>query len=125
MATFLLADYFFVLLFFLVAFGFAAVPLVIAVFISPRTIGRDSLKTYESGILPVGSAWIQFGVSYYLFALIFLAFDVDVLFMFPVLMAYGDEAYSNWRDFIMIVMFLGILSLALTYAWCKGVFDWK
>jgi len=71
----------------------------------------------------VGSAWIQFGVAYYLFALIFLAFDVDVLYLFPVLMAYGKEYVI--RDFIEVGIFAGILSLAIVYAWRKGVFDWR
>ena len=77
--------------------------------------------TYESGIVPTGQAWIQFGVAYYLFALIFLAFDVDVLYLFPVLVAYGS---FPWRDLVEVVLFIGILGLAIVYAWCKGVFEW-
>jgi NADH-quinone oxidoreductase subunit A len=123
MATSLLSNYFFVLLFFLVGILFAAGPLIIAALITPKTAGQDTLKTYESGMYPVGSAWIQFGVAYYLFALIFLAFDVDVLYLFPVLMAYGKEFVS--RDFIEVGIFVGILSLAIVYAWRKGVFDWR
>lgn len=123
MTPFLLKDYYFVLLFFLVGMIFASVPLILAALISPKSIGRDTLKPYESGMIPTGSAWIQFGVSYYLFALIFLAFDVDVLYLFPVLLAYGQDYVI--RDFIEIVIFIGILSLALAYAWRKGVFDWK
>ncbi|MBW2059990.1 MAG: NADH-quinone oxidoreductase subunit A [Deltaproteobacteria bacterium] len=123
MAAFLLKDYFFVLIFFLVGIAFAAVPLILAALITPKTIGQDTLKTYESGMLPFGSAWVQFGVAYYLFALIFLAFDVDVLFLFPVLMAYGEQFVI--RDFIELIIFIGILSLAIIYAWREGVFDWK
>jgi NADH-quinone oxidoreductase subunit A len=71
----------------------------------------------------IGGAWIQVAVIYYLFALLFLAFDVDVLFLFPVLLAYG-KGYV-WRDFIEITIFIGILSLVIVYAWCRGVFTWK
>jgi len=71
----------------------------------------------------IGSAWVQVAVIYYLFALLFLAFDVDVLFLFPVLLAYG-KGYA-WQDFIEITLFIGILSLVIVYAWCRGVFIWK
>jgi NADH-quinone oxidoreductase subunit A len=61
---------------------------------------------------------------FYLYALIFLAFDVDVLFLFPVALAYNDEMFIV-RDFIEIILFVGILSLAVVYAWIKGVFKWE
>jgi NADH-quinone oxidoreductase subunit A len=117
----LLLNYFFVLVFVIVGFAFALIPLVIAYFISPRAVGADKLISYESGITPIGQAWIQFGVAYYLYALIFLAFDVDVLFLFPVLTAFGS---FPWRDLISLILFVGILVLAVVYAWCKGVFEW-
>jgi NADH-quinone oxidoreductase subunit A len=71
----------------------------------------------------IGSAWIQFSVSYYIFALIFLAFDVDVLYLFPVALAYNQGFVIG--DFVAIVIFIGILSLAIVYAWRKGVFLWE
>ena len=116
-----LLDYFFVLVFVGAGFAFALVPLILAYFISPRSTGADKFVTYESGILPIGQAWIQFGVVYYLYALIFLAFDVDVLFLFPALTAFGA---FPWRDLIGIGIFVGILALAVVFAWCKGVFEW-
>ena len=114
-------DYFFVLVFLLTGFAFAVFPILLAYLISPRSLGLKKLVSYESGMMPIGGAWIQFGVAYYLFALIFLAFDVDVLYLFPVLLAYGEFA---WRDLIEITIFVGILSLAIVYAWFKGVFKW-
>jgi len=123
MEAFLLKDYFFVLAFFLLAMILMAAPLIIAALISPKSAGRDSLKTYESGMIPLGSAWVQLGAAYYIFALIFLAFSVDVLYLFPVLLVYGK--HFPIRDFVEIVIFVGILSLAIIYAWRKGVFDWK
>ncbi|RPI79265.1 MAG: NADH-quinone oxidoreductase subunit A [Desulfobacteraceae bacterium] len=117
----LLQDYFFVLAFVVVGIIFGFVPIVISLFISPRTRGVDKLTTYESGMTPIGQAWIQFGVAYYLYALIFLAFDVDVLFLFPALTAFGA---FPWRDLITIAVFIVILALAVVYAWCKGVFKW-
>lgn len=117
----LLVDYLFVLAFLVVGLLFAVVPIVLAYVITPRGVGLRKLVSYESGMQPIGQAWIQFGVTYYLFALIFLAFDVDVLYLFPVLTAYGAFA---WRDLVTITLFIGIISLAIVYAWCKGVFEW-
>lgn len=117
----LMTDYLFVLIFLLAGFAFALIPVLLAHLITPRGLGLKKLITYESGIIPIGQAWIQFGVAYYLFALIFLAFDVDVLYLFPALVAYGSFA---WRDLVSIALFIGILSLAIVYAWCKEVFEW-
>jgi NADH-quinone oxidoreductase subunit A len=118
-----LQDYGYVLIFFIVGAVFAIGPLVISYFVAPRSFGPTRDEIYECGIPTYGSAWIQVAVVYYLFALIFLAFDVDVVFLFPVLLAFG-KGYI-WRDFFEIVLFIGILSLVIVYAWCKGVFEWK
>lgn len=119
-----LSDFSYVLVFLVVAALFALGPLVIAHLIAPRSFGAARDEIYECGMPIIGSAWIQVAVVYYLFALLFLAFDVDVLFLFPVLLAYGGKEYV-WRDFIEITMFIGILSLVIVYAWCRGVFTWK
>ena len=78
----------------------------------------------ECGMEPIGSAWLRVGIIYYLYALIFLAFDVDVLFLFPVAVAYNDPSLGAW-DFVEILIFVAILSLAVVYAWRKGVFTWE
>jgi len=118
-----LRDFSFVLVYLVAAGLFALGPLIIAYLIAPRSFGKARGEIYECGIPAVGSAWIQVGVIYYLFALLFLAFDVDVLFLFPVLLAY-NKGYV-WRDLIEITIFIGILSLVIVYAWCRGVFSWK
>jgi NAD(P)H-quinone oxidoreductase subunit 3 len=118
-----LREYSYVLIFLIVGAVFALGPLVISYFVAPRSFGAARDETYECGIPTFGSAWVQVAVIYYLFALIFLAFDVDVVFLFPVLLAFG-KGYV-WRDFIEIFLFIGILSLVIIYAWCKGVFEWK
>jgi NADH-quinone oxidoreductase subunit A len=92
--------------------------------IAPKSVGEKRETTYESGIAPFGSAWIQFSIAFYLFALIFLAFDVDVLFLFPVILAY-DQPALGMRDFVEIALFVGILLLAILFAWRKGAFSWK
>ena len=118
-----LSDFSFVLVYLVAAALFAVGPLIIAKLIAPRSYGRARGEIYECGMPVIGSAWIQVAVIYYLFALLFLAFDVDVLFLFPVLLAYG-KGYV-WRDFIEVTIFIGILSLVIIYAWSRGVFSWK
>lgn len=118
----LLTDYLAVALYLLAGLAFAVVPLVISRLIVKRSAGLKRAETYESGMETIGSAWIQFTVAYYIYALIFLAFDVDVLYLFPVALAYGKYAS---RDLIELVIFVGILSLAIVYAWRKGVFEWN
>ncbi|MEE9122255.1 MAG: NADH-quinone oxidoreductase subunit A [Syntrophobacteria bacterium] len=118
-----LHDFVYVGAFLLVAALFAVSPIIASWLIGGRSVGVKRAETYESGMPAIGSAWIQFSVAYYIYALIFLAFDVDVLYLFPVALAYNKGFFV--RDFIMIVIFVGILSLAIVYAWRKGVFTWQ
>lgn len=90
--------------------------------LSPRVLSRKTEDTYECGVDTVGSAWMRFSIQYYVFALIFVAFEVDILYLFPVALAYEG---AGWRGFVEIAIFLVILSLAILYAWRKGVFVWK
>lgn len=100
----------------------AAIPLIVPLLISPRYRGEETADTYECGIDTIGSAWMRFSLSYYIFALIFVAFEVDILYLFPVALVY--KAYA-WRGFAEVAIFLLILSLAILYAWRKGVFRWQ
>ena len=118
----LMTDFFAIALFLLTGVAFAVVPLIISTLVSRRSHGTLREATYESGMETIGSAWIQFTVAYYIYALIFLAFDVDVLYLFPVALVYGKYVA---RDLIEVIIFVGILSLAIVYAWRKGVFEWK
>ncbi|OIP97617.1 MAG: NADH dehydrogenase [Syntrophobacteraceae bacterium CG2_30_61_12] len=118
----LLTDFLAVALFVAVGVVFAVVPLIISSLVARRSSGVTRDETYESGMETIGSAWIQFTAAYYIYALIFVAFDVDVLYLFPVAIAYGGYAI---RDLVEVVVFVGILSLAIVYAWCKGVFEWQ
>jgi NADH:ubiquinone oxidoreductase subunit 3 (subunit A) len=105
---------------------FALGPIVIVHLFMPlktRQVLNKTDQFIECGMQPIGDSWIRYGVVFYLYALIFLAFDVDVLFLFPVALAYNNEMFII-RDFIEIVLFVAILSLAVVYAWIKGVFKW-
>ena len=107
-------------------FGFG--PIVIVKLLSPsshtRNISNKTGQFIECGIDPIGSAWIRYDIVYYLYALIFLAFDVDVLFLFPVAVAYNSPEFII-RDLVEVLIFVGILTLAVIYAWVKGVFKWE
>jgi len=100
----------------------AAGPLLLALVISPRSKGRALKEPYECGMPPHGSSWIRFGINYYFYALIFLAFDVDVLYLFPVAVHYPSS--KGFVAFVEVALFLAVLALAVLYFWRKGVFSW-
>lgn len=120
-----LLDYMYIFLFLVVGFigGFA--PFILNWFIRPkRTHQKKSLDTYECGMDIYGEAWdYRYGVAYYLYALLYLVFAVDVVYLFPVAAAF--DKVSSIRGIVEIIIFLGILIIALVYAWAKGVFTWK
>lgn len=96
-------------------------PVLIPLLIAPRSKGEKTEETYECGMETIGSAWIRFDLAFYLFALIFLAFSVAALYLFPVAVVYNSEAYV-WRDLVAVTLFLLIMSSSLVYAWRMGVF---
>ena len=112
-----------VFLFAIVAVLFTLIPIVIAFMLAPRTKGAKTLATYECGIEPYGSAWIRYSITYYIYALIFIAFDVDILYLFPVALSYTRGGAMH--EFYALLAFILILALAVIYAWGKGVFIWK
>ncbi len=122
-----LVNILYIALFMVGALAFGIGPIIIVKLLSPtshtRQTANKSSQLIECGMEPIGDAWIRFGIVYYLYALIFLAFDVDVLFLFPVALAYNDPRFGI-EDFVEIVLFVGILALAVVYAWRKGVFTW-
>lgn len=115
--------HFAIILFLVGGAGFALGPLVLAILIAPRAKGGDIGMPYECGMRPQGSAWTSFGISYYMYALIFIAFDVDVLYLFPVAAQYGLT--EGWGAFVKLSVFLFFLFLALIYFRAKGVFTWQ
>lgn len=119
----LLNDYAYVLGFLLLGVGFVVVNTLIPYIISPRSLGSRTQDPYESGEVPIGSAWVQFDLNYYLYALIFIAFDVEAAFLFPVLVVYKEV--MSLQVFIEVLIFLVILTFAILYAWKKGLFSWK
>ena len=104
--------------------GFALVGLALwlAGLISPRSFNPQKGEAYECGIPTRGESMAQFKVGYYLFAILFLMFDVETVFLFP----WGVRVRELGADgLISIAVFFGILVLGLVYAWRKGALEWK
>ena len=106
--------------------AFALGPLVLANLLASRRTRNYANKTgqfIECGMDPIGDAWIRYSAVYYLYALVFVAFALDVLYLIPVALVY-DRQFAI-RDFVEMSIFVGILSLVIVYAWKKGVFEWS
>ena len=115
-------DFLPVAIFIVLAIILLIAPLVIQSLISPRfNKGGDKLEIYECGELPEGSAWVQFNIRFYIIALIFIIFDVEVVFLFPWAVVFKDLGLIA---FVEVMMFLGILIVGFIYVWMKGDLDW-
>jgi NADH:ubiquinone oxidoreductase subunit 3 (subunit A) len=86
-----------------------------------RTHAPSKFDTYESGETPLGSAWVQFPLAFYIFALLFVVFDVDIVFILSWAVIFQQ---LGWFGFVEIVFFIVVLALGLVYAWRKGVIRW-
>ena len=106
----------------LTAIALVAVALGIANAISPRSYNPQKGEAYECGIPTRGKSWMQFNVGYYLFAILFLMFDVETVFLFPWAVVVQDLGIYG---LVSIVFFLVVLVLGLAYAWKKGALEWK
>jgi len=116
-----------VLVFVVVGFAFAGLALGVAKLLRPSAPNPNKLTTYECGELPRGSSWIRFNVRFYLIALFFIVFDVEVIFLYPWAVVFkqlypvpGLGALVFWE----MVIFLAILTIGLAYVWIKGDLDW-
>jgi NADH-quinone oxidoreductase subunit A len=100
---------------------FVSLLLGISALIRPNNPTRQKLVTYESGVDPSGSGFLQSNIRYYVFALLFVIFDVEAVFIFP--WALGLETYDVF-GLVEMVIFIALLALGLVYAWRKGVLRW-
>lgn len=97
-------------------------PLVLARVLAPRKPNAMKLDTYECGIETVGEAWVQFKVQYYVYALVFLLFDVEIIFLYPWAVAFDSLPLLG---VIAGVLFIFLLGDGLVYAWRKGALEWE
>ena len=117
----MLGQFTFVGVFLIVALIFGIAPLAIARVLRPRKPNRRKVETYECGLQPRGDAWVQFKVQYYIFALAFVVFGVEVAFLLPWALAYRALGlYAVIEAILFILILLG----ALVYVWRKGALEW-
>ncbi len=115
-------PYLTIAVFTLVAIVLATAPLFLANLVAPKKPGASKQAPYECGLESQGEPWVQFHVQYYLYALLFVIFDVEVVFIYPwavVWKGLGPVA------FLEMVLFVAILGVGLAYAWRKGVLEWE
>ena len=106
----------------LTAIALVGIALGVARIVSPRSYNRQKGEAYECGIRTRGRSWMQFKAGYYLFAILFLMFDVEAVFLFPWAVTVQDAGIDG---LINILFFMVILILGLAYAWRKGALEWK
>ena len=116
-----LTAYAAVLAFLVVAVAFLVVNLLVWKVIRPSRFSEEKLTTYECGENPQGSAWVQFNIRFYVFALIFIVFDVEAVFLLPWAVVFRQ---LGMLAFVEGLVFIGILAVALAYVWRKGDLEW-
>jgi NADH-quinone oxidoreductase subunit A len=111
----------FLMLFFILGLVLVGLAIIVAYLIAPRSVNPSKFEPYECGIPTKSPAWIQFNVGYYLFAIIFLVFDVETVFIFP----WGVVMHeAGLNAMIEIIVFFIILGIGLLYAWKKKALKW-
>ena len=118
----MLEGYAFVLILSGIAFIIPLAAILIGFFLGPRRPDPVKTATYESGVETIGDTWVQFRAQYYLIGLIFLIFDVEVIFLFPIALAYGNMSLFGVAATITFVL---ILLLGLLLEWRKGSLEWQ
>mgnify|MGYP000273253119 FL=1 len=114
-------DFGTVLIFALLGIVLVYVPLLIQKLVAPSQKTPDKLANYECGEEPEGSAWVQFNIRFYVVALIFLIFDVEVVFLFPWAVVFNE---LGMLAFVEMAIFLVVLMVGLAYVWKKSDLDW-
>lgn len=114
-------DYNYVLTFLIAGAGFVLIGLTFARLFRPQRPNRHKDLPYECGEYSIGPTWVQYNVRYYLFAMLFVIFDVEAAFLIPWAVSYRTlDPTALWE----MLVFLGILAVALIYAWKKGALTW-
>ena len=114
-------EWIFVGIFFAIVIVFPGAPVLLNKLLSPRKPNPIKTSTYECGVETVGDTWVQFKVQYYIYALVFVVFDIETVFLFP-----WAVAYNKLPLFAVVegVIFILILAVALVYVWRKGALEW-
>ena len=114
-------GWFSILLMIVLGAGFALVSILLSSVLGPRKPTPEKEAPYECGMPPVGDARERQSVKFYLVAMIFLLFDIEVAFLYPWAMALRE---LGWPGLVQVVLFMALLLAGYVYVWRKGVFDW-
>jgi NADH-quinone oxidoreductase subunit A len=117
-----LSQYAFIAIFAVIAFALPVIGLVMAWFLRPKKPNPAKNATYECGMETIGDTWVQFKAQYYLYALVFVVFDVEAIFVFPWAVAYNK---LGLYALVEMVLFVAILLGGLLYAWQKKALEWN
>ncbi|MFN8481539.1 MAG: NADH-quinone oxidoreductase subunit A [Anaerolineae bacterium] len=124
----MLAQWGFIAVFLLIALAFPVIGLATAWLLRPKKPGPIKKSTYECGLETVGETWIQFKVQYYIYALIFVIFDIEIAFLLPWAVSHAalvtGNGALNYLPLVEVILFVGILMAGLVWAWRKGALEW-
>src|SRR5437660_10639582 len=117
----IILNYAFIGILLLGAIVFALLPLGVVWLVAPRKRSESKSDTYECGLLTTGETWVRFRIQYYIYALLFVVFDIETVFLYPWAVSYaGLGAFA----LVEMAIFLAILAIGLVYAWARGVLRW-
>ncbi len=117
----MLQQFYGVFTFFVFSVIFAIIALLIGKIFGPSNPTPEKITTYECGLDTQGNTWVQFKISYFLYALVFLIFDVETLFLYPWAVMFKD---LGMLAFVEMIIFISILIIGLWYAWKEGALEW-
>ena len=120
-----------ILIFLIGGLLFLSVSFLVARLVRPNRPNEQKLETYESGEQALGTAWSQFNLRFYIVALMFILFEVEIVFLFPWATVFANKELIRetngawgWFSLIEMILFIFILALGLAYAWLNGLLDW-
>ena len=119
-----LTKYFPILLFIFIALAFGVVTLLISYLVQPRYPEPEKLSAYECGSEPFSDARMPFPVRYYIFAMLFVIFDIEVIFLYPWAVVFNDINKVSIIGLIEMMVFIALFLVAYVYAWRKGALEW-
>ncbi len=115
------SDWQFIAIFVVLSPIFPLLPVAVNRLLGPQRPNPIKQETYECGIETVGDTWVQFKVQYYIYALVFVVFDIEAVFLFPIASAYNQLGLFAVLE---VVLFVVLLATGLAYAWSRGVLEW-
>ena len=121
----MIENYLPILIVFILAAGFVFVSLILSHFVGPRINNKVKMMPYESGVDPVGETRVRFSIRFFLIALLFIIFDIEIVFLYPWAVVFKDFLTMGSFIFFEMVVFLFILAFGFVYVWKNGALEWE